>query len=55
MQQQNVREGAGRREGLAAIVARMNPKERRQLVRALIAFAGAAGEPSADASALAWP
>ena len=46
---------ARRREELAAIVARMKPKQRRQLVRALSGFADAAGEPSADASALAWP
>jgi hypothetical protein len=44
-----------RREALAAIVERMKPKQRRQLVRALDAFAEAAGEPSADASALTWP
>lgn len=46
---------ARRRDELAKIVASMRPKQRRQLVTALSAFADAAGEPSADASALAWP
>ncbi len=46
---------ARRREELGAIVARMNMKQRGQLVRALNAFADAAGEPPADTSALAWP
>ena len=46
---------ARRRDELGAIVARMKPKRRRQLVRALSAFADAAGEPSGDAAALAWP
>jgi DNA-binding MarR family transcriptional regulator len=41
---------ARRRDVLAAVVARMKPKERRQLVRAMSAFAEAAGEPSADPS-----
>ena len=45
---------ARRRDEIAAIVARMRPKQRRQLVRALSAFAEAAGEPPAGAAPLAW-
>jgi DNA-binding MarR family transcriptional regulator len=47
---------ARRRDELASIVARMTPKQREQLVRALDAFAEAAGEPAAaERSRLPWP
>jgi DNA-binding MarR family transcriptional regulator len=45
-----------RRAEIAAIVARMAPARRRQLVSALRAFAEAGGEPpTADPAPLGWP
>lgn len=44
-----------RRAEIAAIVARLTPTRRRQLVSALRAFADAGGEPPADPAPLGWP
>lgn len=46
---------ARRRAEIAAVVARMAPLRRRQLVAALRAFAEAGGEPAGDPAPLGWP
>lgn len=43
-----------RRREIAGIVDRIPPSERAPMVRALAAFAAAAGEPTADATSLGW-
>ena len=45
-----------RRQEIAAIVAAMRPKDRKQLIKALSAFADAAGEPAVDQQITwGWP